>query len=467
MSRPAADVYNSIVRLRRTHGLFPVPCSLYSVSRTLRHSITETSLNLPDLIKSDADQCVKCGLCLPHCPTYAKTRDEGDSPRGRIALMQGLAEGHLDAAGRLEFHLDRCLACRACEQVCPSGVRYGRLIDAARAMIEQRRRPPLPARLTRRLGRDQIVMRPRRLRAAARLLRLYERSGLQRVARGSGLLRALGLSRLDALLPRIPSQRAFRAYYPAEGEERGRVALFTGCLGNVFERDALRASIRLLNHCGYGVHVPPRQGCCGALHLHGGESAGAAGLARHNIATFNALDVEAVVYTSSGCGATLAEYGDWVADADGGERRGLDAPAVDLSRFITSRDGLRGDTPAPLNGRIAVHDPCTLRNVVRAADSPYELLSRIPGAAVTPLAGNARCCGAAGSYMLTQPEMAGRLREDKLTALRELNPDVLVTSNIGCALHLAAGIREAGMDIEVVHPVVLLERQMRGAGQQK
>lgn len=442
---------------------------------------TGTALNLPDLIKFEADQCVKCGLCLPHCPTYGLTQDEGDSPRGRIALMQALVEARLPPGGRLTFHLDRCLACRACERVCPSQVRYGRLIDAARAYDtrDAGRRPHGP--LARWLL-DRVVPDRRRLRRIARLLRLYQRSGLRRLVQLSGLPRLTGTRRLDGLMPEIPAVPHWQAWYPPAGEARGTVALFTGCIGDVLDRDALEAAITLLNACGYGVHVPSGQTCCGALHLHGGDPARAAALGAQNVAAFNALagtgtstgtginagndsgpGLDAVLYSASGCGATLAEYGEWPATNDIAPPGRFAAPVLDLCSFLEQDGRLAGLSFAPLAAAVAVHDPCTLKNVIRATEPPYRLLRHIPGLTVSPLPGNGRCCGAAGSYLLTQPEMADALRADKLKALQDSGAEILLSSNIGCALYLAAGLRENGNAVEVMHPVTLLARQL-GSG---
>jgi glycolate oxidase iron-sulfur subunit len=408
---------------------------------------------------------------MPHCPTYGRTRDEGDSPRGRIALMQALAEGRLAPGGRLDFHLDRCLACRACERVCPSQVRYGQLIDAARAYGAPRRRP---GRLARWL-QDGVIPDRRRLGRIARLLRLYQRSGLRRVARLSGLLRLTGTRRLDVLLPEIPPVPRWRPYYPPVEPRHGDVALFTGCIGSVLDRDALEAAITLVNACGYGVHVPEDQTCCGALHLHGGDPGQAAALARRNLDAFDALrgddngkaaGIDAVLYSASGCGATLVEYGTWPAVAGIASPGRFTAPVLDVCSFLERSGGLARLSFAPLNAPVAVHAPCTLRNVVRAAEVPDRLLGRIPGLTVLPLPANGRCCGAAGSYLLTQPAMADALRDDTIRTFRESGAEILLSSNIGCALQLSAGLLDEGARgaqprIVVLHPVTLLARQLR------
>ncbi|MCC6208013.1 MAG: (Fe-S)-binding protein [Gammaproteobacteria bacterium] len=416
------------------------------------------SVDLRTRIKREADQCVKCGLCLPHCPTYAKTLDEGDSPRGRIALIQALVEERLPASDRLAYHLDRCLACRACERACPSGVHYGPLIDSARALLEQKR----PSRRAGSWLHAGLLAwttgGPGRLRAAIRLLRLYRASGLRRVIRGSGLFPRL--ARMETLFPDPPSAPAGRnEYHPPVGEARGQVALFTGCVTDLADPAVLDASIRLLRLAGYGVHLPPGQGCCGALHLHAGDLDRAQTLARRNLSAFNALTVDAVLYTASGCGATLREY----AAGPGRDKSApgpFSAPVMDVTQFLAAIEWPAHLAPAPLEQRAAIQDPCLQRNVLRDTTPPYRLLARIPALETVALPGNERCCGAAGAYMLEQPEMADALRADKLEALRECGAELLVTSNIGCAIHLAAGLRAAGSAVEVVHPVVLLERQI-------
>lgn len=392
-----------------------------------------------------------CGMCLPHCPTYQLSRDEGESPRGRIALIQGLASGALEPNPRLEAHLDHCLGCRACESACPSGVAYGEIIDGGRAIIYQQH-PITPApRLL-----FSLVPRPRRLRLLGRILRFIQASGLRSLARVSGITRALGLARLDALLPALTPLPSWRDYYPPVGEKRGDVALFLGCLADFADRPTLDAAVRVLTLCGYGVHIPPRQTCCGALHLHHGDRPIARHLAECNTAAFNTLAIDAIINTASGCGVTLQEYSRHQFPQ-------LTAPVRDINTFLAGLDWPAGLDPAPLPRKVAVHDPCSLRHVLHQAQAPYQLLQRIPEIELQALPDNHRCCGAAGSYMLTQDEAADRLRDDKIAALRTLKTEILATSNPGCALHLRAGIRAAGLDITVMHPIALIEEQLQVA----
>lgn len=392
-----------------------------------------------------------CGMCLPHCPTYQITRDEGESPRGRIALIQGLANGRLALNPRLENHLDHCLGCRACEAICPSGVAYGEIIDGGRALIHQQRKTAPARRLL-----NSLVPRPRRLRLLGRILRLLQRSGLQGLARSIGMTRALGLARLDALLPPLAPLPAWRDYYPPVGNQRGEVALFLGCFADFADRPTLNAAVRILTRVGYGVHIPRRQACCGALHLHQGDRHIARHLAECNAAAFNTLRVDAVIDTASGCGATLVEYPRY-------DFPRLETPIRDINTFLADLPWPADLGLAPLAKKVAIHDPCSLSHVLRQAKAPYQLLARIPELETVALPDNRRCCGAAGSYMLTQAEIADRLRDDKIAALQQLDADILVTSNPGCALHLRAGINAAGLNIPVMHPVELLSQQLQVA----
>jgi len=371
-------------------------------------------------ILAETGRCVACGLCLPHCPTYHKTQSEADSPRGRILLTQAVAQGVLPVNDKYMAHMDLCLTCRACERACPNQVEYGKIADFARAMISTHRPAAWRARLALFLVGNRML-----LRLGGAVLRITTLTGL---------------NRLLPILPATPAQHHWKPVYPVPNA-RGEVHLFLGCASSVLEADTLAASIFVLNQLGYTVRVPGRQTCCGGLHAQAGHSAEQ--LDQQNLAAFGTQNTP-IVSVATGCGSRLHEL--------------LPGRAMDIAAFLAQADGWDRVALAPLAARIAVHEPCSLRNVLRSEASLYQLLQRIPAAEVVPLPGNAQCCGGAGAYALTQPEMAGKLRGDKIGLIEKTSADYLVTSNIGCALHIAGGLRD--QKTAIIHPVMLLARQM-------
>ena len=398
-------------------------------------------------LRQEAARCVACGLCLPHCPTYRKTLNEADSPRGRIFLMAALLEHKLPLSPQLVGHLDLCLTCRACENACPSKVRYGQLADGVRALIKPERLRPMHRQVLRRML-FRTLASPWLLQGAGGLLRVYQRSGLQGLVRKSHLLEALGLSRAEARLPQLSSPPRL-GLHPALAPPRGTVGLFLGCVAQLSDAETLHAAVFVLNRLGYAVQVAPRQACCGALHEHSGERETAQRLAQENRSAFAGLELQAIVHTASGCGTTLTEYTPPLA-----------APVLDISTFLATAQGWEQVALAPLANSIAVHEPCLSRNVLHDQGAPYALLRRIPGATIMALAGNDQCCGAAGVYALTQPEMAARLLRDKIDAIKTGGARTIATSNPGCAMHLADGLQAEGWKVAVLHPVTLVARQM-------
>lgn len=370
---------------------------------------------------AETGRCVACGLCLPHCPTYHKTQSEADSPRGRILLTQAVVQGILPVNEKYMEHMDLCLTCRACELACPNHVEYGKIADHARSMIQQQR----PSSWRERLALHFVGNKPL-LRLSGRMLRL------------ATLMR---LNRLLPLLPATPAQRRWKAIYPAPNA-RGEVFLFLGCASSVLEADTLAASIFVLNQLGYTVRTPSQQTCCGGLHKQAGHSA--QHLEQKNQSAFDAPHSLPILSIATGCGSRLHEL--------------MPERAMDIAAFLAQATGWDNIKLAPLAAKIAVHEPCSLRNVLRSEASLYHLLKRIPDAEVLPLPGNAQCCGGAGAYTLTQPEMANRLRDDKIGLIHKTAPDYLVTSNIGCALHMAGGLTQD--QVIVIHPVLLLAKQM-------
>jgi glycolate oxidase iron-sulfur subunit len=390
--------------------------------------------------------CVHCGLCLPHCPTYQETGREASSPRGRIYLMRGVAEGRIPLDERFAAEMHDCLACRACESACPAGVRYGHLVETARAEVDRRGARGRIRRALERLVLRRVVGSPRALRLVSGALRLYQRSGLQRLLRRAGLLRAFpGLARADRMLPPLSQPHRPAVVYPAEGERRGRVAFFAGCVMPELLGAANEASVEALVQNGFEVWIPRGQACCGALQLHSGDPQAAARLRARNRSVFQTDGIDAIVTNSAGCGAALKDGKDPLA------RR-----VRDIAEFLVER-GLRAPR-ARLALRVAYDDPCHLLHGQKIADAPRALLRAIPGLELIDLPGHRDCCGAAGIYNLTRPEMSDRLLARKVDALRSTGVDALATGNPGCILQIAAGARAAGLATEVLHPVELLAR---------
>lgn len=392
--------------------------------------------------------CVHCGLCLESCPTYGVLGLETDSPRGRIYLMRALAEGRLEDPPSIRRHLDQCLGCRACETACPSGVRYGALLEAARAEMSERwPERGLRARL-RRFLLAQVVARPRRLRAAFRVGRIAELLGLRRLA----VLLGIVPRAVDRLVPRVPpgpARRSLAGLHRPRGPVRGRVMLFTGCVMEQVFGHINRATLDVLLANGFEVEVPADQRCCGALLLHDGQRDAAIGLARANLAAF-AGDAR-IVNNSAGCGAALAEYGDLL---DGDDARAFAARCRDVTAFL-AEVGLTA-RPAAFPHAVAYDAPCHLCHGQGVRTQPLALLQQVPGLRLVPNPRAEDCCGSAGIYNILQPELARRIGTAKSESLVTSGAEVVATGNPGCMMHIAAHLREAGSSIRVCHPIELL-----------
>lgn len=416
--------------------------------------------------------CVHCGLCLPSCPTFRETGLEMASPRGRIYLMKAVAEGRLGMESEVfQEQMSLCLNCRACEAVCPSGVQYGQILEASRTQIEQARSDgrlaphPWPARLLRGGVFGLLFRRLELLRLFSRLMWLYQRSGAQAIARRSGLLRLLKLDATEALLPPIsdtfivPQGQIYRA----EGRPRYHVALLTGCIMSTAFAAVHAATIRVLQKNGCEVILAPDQGCCGALNVHGGDMEGGRALARRNIEAFEGLGVDAIIVNAAGCGSTLKEYGHLLHDDPqwAGRARAFSAKVNDISEFLASIE-LNTRDLQPLDLSVTYQEPCHLAHAQRISAQPRKLLRAIPRLKLIEMPESSLCCGSAGIYNVTEPEMAARLGARKLTNAETTGASLIVTANPGCHLQLAGGLRARNSPMQVRHLVEVLDASYNG-----
>ena len=412
---------------------------------------------IPRLLIPELDKCIQCGFCLQHCPTYRILGVETESPRGRIHLVEAAAQGRIPVDSRFEEHMYVCLGCRACETVCPAGVKFGTIIEAARAEIG-----PTGSTLARYLtllALRHLMPSPGRLRLAARLLRLYQKSGLGAFARALHLV-PRRLAEMESLLPPIPARffRPAQEVYPAIGPRRARVGLLSGCAMSVLFADVNEATIRVLQRNGCEVIVPSAQTCCGALNIHNGERDSAKRMARRNVEAFLFADVEAVIINAAGCGAASKEYDILFRDdplyAKRAER--YSRLCRDVTEFLSDL-GLVG-TLGEVRARVTYQDPCHLIHGQGIRRQPRDLLGKIPGIELVEMEGADRCCGSAGIYNLVQPHYSRQILDEKLTAVQATGADLVVAPNPGCMLQLASGIRARGLRVHVHHLVDLLDR---------
>ena len=435
-----------------------------------------------------ASDCVHCGFCLPACPTYQLWGEEMDSPRGRIHLITQLLDGG-QASEAAASHLDRCLGCMACVPACPSGVRYDRLIEAARSWQEEPPRgaagapAPVPPRSARAKAARAAIFAtfpyPRRLRLLAGPLKLAQRTGLNRRIGRSPLAGRLAPELVASLrvapAPGNGQHRLGAGRVPAEGPRRAVVGMLTGCVQQVFFPGVNEATARLLAAEGCDVVIPAGQGCCGALSLHSGRVAEAARFAKRTIATFEAANVDVIVVNSAGCGSAMKEYGELLRTAsegpDGGDWADRAAQAAakvrDLSEYLAelaaSDEGARG-ARHPLPVTVAYHDACHLGHAQGIKQQPRDLLRAIPELRLAELADGGTCCGSAGVYNLLQPEAAGELGARKAAAVLATGAPLVVSANPGCSLQIASAMADAGaaQSPAVLHIAEVLDASLRG-----
>jgi len=420
--------------------------------------------------QADLDRCVHCGLCLNACPTYRELHVEMDSPRGRIYQMVQVAGGAAISPSYME-HIDLCLACRGCETACPSGVQYGRLVEAARAEIEDKIRRPWRQRLLRWLVFRKLLPSRRNLEIAGALLYLYQASGLKRLASLPGFLPAR-LHELEALAPEIETPFFF-AYYgktlPAEGQRRYRVAFLGGCIANISFARLNEATVRVLQRNGCDVIVPASQGCCGALHVHAGIRDQARGLARRNIDALLDLDrtldggLDAIITNAGGCGSTLKEYGELLEhDPEyAAKARRFSALTKDVNEFLASIELNPPMRVLPLT--VTYQDSCHLAHGQKVRSAPRKLLASIPGLELREMQLSDLCCGSAGIYNVVHTGMAMSLLKKKMDSVNATGAPVIAASNPGCMLQLRAGVQKFGQGQRVAHVIEILDEAYRAA----
>ena len=422
---------------------------------------------IPGLIPvyEDYARCIHCGLCLNACPTYRLWNLEADSPRGRIHQMIHVEQGNVPVTESFVDHIDKCLDCRACETACPSGVEYGKLVEYARARIERDYRRPLLSRIARDVVYRRLLPYPKRIATVARLVRFYQRSGLQSLTRSTGILKLFGVDKRERLLPRVDSNffdDQLGKTFPATGKRRARVAFFAGCVANVTFAELNAATIRVLTANGCDVVVPDGQLCCGALAAHAGVRDVARDLARKNLRAFLLNNVDAMVTNAAGCGSTLKEYKRLFTqdETEYAQAAGFAKKTRDVTEFLAAL-GLS----APLKSlplRVTYQDSCHLLHGQKVRDAPRKLLRAIPGLDLVELPHSDLCCGSAGVYNVTQTGASVELLAEKMRYASGTRAQVIATSNPGCLLQMRAGAEIHHTNQQVLHVIELLDQAISG-----
>ena len=412
-------------------------------------------------VYEDYARCVHCGLCLNACPTYRLWNLEADSPRGRIHQMIQVELNQQPITDSFADHIDKCLDCRACETACPSGVEYGKLVEHARACIERDYPRSWFATVTRNFVFRHLLPDPHRIIDFARVIRIYQRSGLQTIARGIGILKLLGLADRERFLPRIDDNFFYHRYgwaFPAAGPRRARVAFFAGCVANVTFSQLNEATIRVLTANGCEVVVPKEQSCCGALAAHAGVRDAARELAQKNFSAFLREDFDAIITNAAGCGSTLKEYDHLFSPHEEvhSQARDFAAKSRDVTEFLAALGLTAKLKPLPL--RVTYQDSCHLLHGQKIREAPRKLLRAIPGLEFVELPYSEICCGSAGIYSITQTETSLDLLAEKMQHAKFTRAKAIVTANPGCLLQLRAGASIHRTNQEVLHVIELLDR---------
>ncbi len=413
-------------------------------------------------LQKDLDKCVHCGLCLNACPTYRELGVEMDSPRGRIYQMVQITTGQAEMSDAYVEHMDLCLACRGCETACPSGVQYGKLIEAARAHIEDNRPRPVFVRLFRWFIFGQLLQTRWMLALAGAGLYLYQLSGLQKFVRSSGILKPFGkLAEIEMLSPNAETPFFFGQIgkvFPAEGTQKFKVAFLAGCIQNVSFARLNEATVRVLQKNGCEVHIPAEQGCCGALHVHSGRKEDGRKLARNNIDALLDGGFDAIISNTGGCGSTLKEYHELLETDEKYHERAKEfvKKMKDVNEFLGSIDLNPKMGAVPMT--VTYQDSCHLAHGQKVRVGPRKILGAIPELTFKEMPMSDLCCGSAGIYNVVQSEMASQLLKNKMVYVNGTGAEVIVASNPGCMLQLDAGARLHGNGQRVMHVVQVLDQ---------
>ena len=420
------------------------------------------------LRREKLDACTHCGLCLPTCPTYSELGLETDSPRGRIYLTNGIIEEENPVPIGKEFakYIYRCLDCRACETACPSGVHFGEIIEAARAIYEMNTDRPWYQKILRDLVFRKLLPNKENLSLLFTLIWLYQKTGIRTIVQKTGILKLMGrLGEMESMLPSLPNplmKSEIREFLPAKGETKHRVGFIPGCVMNQIFVDTNLATVRVLNENGCDVVIPSQQTCCGALHVHNSDYETAVKLAMQNIQAFDLDDLDAIVINSAGCGATLKEYDVLMhhQSSDYLKKAALFcAKMVDISEFLGSIDFV--PPQGNINRRVTYDEPCHLVHGQQVRNEPRFLLRSIPGLELVELQESEWCCGSAGIYNITQPEMSKQILERKMEHITNTGAEIVATGNPGCIMQIQVGIRRHKLPMFVMHPIDLLDCSYR------
>ncbi|MFC9597945.1 (Fe-S)-binding protein [Peribacillus butanolivorans] len=410
--------------------------------------------------------CMRCGFCLPHCPTYIESGlKESHSPRGRIALMKAVTDGLIEPDEDVERSLSLCLGCRACEPVCPSGVRYGHLLEEARDIIHQNKKHSLPVKAIRKAAFNGLFPHQERMQNMTSLLGFYQRSGLQYIARKTGALSILpdNLATMEKVLPKVPKKSEMKnrpTELPAIGNPVKKVAFFSGCLMDTMFLDTNKATLKLMQLAGCEIVIPKAQACCGALHGHSGEKEGAKQLAKRNIEAFEADEVDYIITNAGGCGAFLIDYDHLLQDESEWYERAISFKnkMKDISEILVDlrfQEKVRLKLPSQ---SVTYQDSCHLRNVMKTSKAPRILLQSIEGMDFREMKDADRCCGSAGIYNIVESEMSMKILDSKMEHTKSTQADIVVTANPGCLLQMQLGIERENLSecTKAVHIVDLL-----------